>query len=167
MAVLGVLYAVLLAFAIIVVCRNSVTPRPASCRRRARQRRFTGCPQGMGEKPGADIRAAITVLPGSGIADDWPAMDRGVPSAKRGRPQGASTRSTSTLLQSNIAQSSGNPVMSELLYQLDQMTQARREAYSRRGRRPRRHMARAVRRRCHYDRFHLLFRNAKPFARRS
>ncbi len=37
--------------------------------------------QGMGEKPGADIRAAITVYLQAAIADDWPAMDRGVPSA--------------------------------------------------------------------------------------
>ncbi|MFY9694339.1 MAG: hypothetical protein WAK35_11415 [Xanthobacteraceae bacterium] len=52
-------------------------------------------------------------------------MDRGVPSASAAARKALDAIYVA-LLQSNIAQSSGNPVMSEILYQLDQVTQARR-----------------------------------------
>lgn len=125
-AVLGVLYAVLLAFAIIVVWQKFSDAETSVVQEAGAATTIYRLSQGMGEKSGADIRAAITVYLVSAIADDWPAMDRrGVPSANAAARKALDAIYV-TLLQSNIAQNSGNPVMSELLYQLDQMTQARR-----------------------------------------
>ncbi len=124
-AVLGVLYAVLLAFAIIVVWQKFSDAETSVVQEAGAATTIYRLSQGMGEKPGAEIRAAITVYLQAAIADDWPAMDRGVPSANSAARKALDAIYV-TLLQSNIAQNSGNPVMSELLYQLDQMTQARR-----------------------------------------
>ncbi len=124
-AVLGVLYAVLLAFAIIVVWQKFSEAEASVVQEAGAATTIYRLSQGMGEKPAADIHAAVTTYLEAAIADDWPAMDRGVPSAN------ASARKAldaiyATILQSGIAQNAGNPVMSEILYQLDQMTQARR-----------------------------------------
>lgn len=124
-AVLGVLYAVLLAFAIIVVWQKFSEAEASVVQEAGAATTIYRLSQGMGEKPAADIRAAVTTYLEAAIADDWPAMDRGAPSAS------ASARKAldaiyATLLQSGVAQSAGNPVLSEILYQLDQMTQARR-----------------------------------------
>lgn len=124
-AVLGVLYAVLLAFAIIVVWQKFSDAETSVVQEAGAATTIYRLSEGMGEKPGADIRAAITVYLQAAIADDWPAMDRSVPSANAAAAKALDAIYV-TLLQSNIAQNSGNPVMSELLYQLDQMTQARR-----------------------------------------
>jgi len=124
-AVLGVLYAVLLAFAIIVVWQKFSDAETNVVQEAGAATTIYRLSQGMGEKPGADIRAAVTTYLQAAITDDWPAMDRGVPSANASARKALDAIYV-TLLQSNIAQSAGNPVMSELLYQLDQMTQARR-----------------------------------------
>jgi hypothetical protein len=124
-AVLGVLYAVLLAFAIIVVWQKFSDAETSVVQEAGAATTIYRLSQGMGEKAGADIRAGITAYLEAAIADDWPAMDRGVPSANESARKALDAIYV-TLLQSNIAQNSGNPVMSELLYQLDQMTQARR-----------------------------------------
>ncbi len=124
-AVLGVLYAVLLAFAIIVVWQKFSDAETSVVQEAGAATTIYRLSQGMGEKPAADLRAGITAYLQAAIADDWPAMDRGEPSANEAARKALDAIYV-TLLQSNIAQNSGNPVMSELLYQLDQMTQARR-----------------------------------------
>jgi Protein of unknown function (DUF4239) len=124
-AVLGVLYAVLLAFAIIVVWQKFSDAETSVVQEAGAATTIYRLSQGMGEKEGADIRAGITAYLEAAIADDWPAMDRGTPSTKAAARKALDAIYV-TLLQSDIARSSGNPVMSELLYQLDQMTQARR-----------------------------------------
>ncbi len=109
-AVLGVLYAVLLAFAIIVVWQKFSDAETSVVQEAGAATTIYRLSQGMGEKSGADIRAAITVYLVSAIADDWPAMDRrGVPSANAAARKALDAIYV-TLLQSNIAQNSGNPV---------------------------------------------------------
>ena len=113
-AVLGVLYAVLLAFAIIVVWQKFSDAETNVVQEAGAATTIYRLSQGMGEKPAADIRAAVTAYLQAAITDDWPAMDRGVPSTKASARKALNAIYV-TLLQSNIAQSAGNPVMSEIL----------------------------------------------------
>lgn len=124
-AVLGVLYAVLLAFAIIVVWQKFSEAEASVVQEAGAATTIYRLSQGMGEKPGADLRTAMTTYLKAAIEDDWPAMDRGTPNANPKARQ-ALDAIYATLLTSSVTQSAGNPVMSEILYQLDQMTQARR-----------------------------------------
>jgi hypothetical protein len=124
-AVLGVLYAVLLAFAIIVVWQKFSEAETSVVQEAGAATTIYRLSQGTGEKPGADVRKAVTAYLEAAIADDWPAMDRGTPNANP-KARKALDAIYATLLTSSVAESAGNPVMSEILYQLDQMTQARR-----------------------------------------
>lgn len=124
-AVLGVLYAVLLAFAIIVVWEKFSNAEASVVQEAGAATTIYRLSQGMGEKPAADIRAAITNYLEAAIADDWPAMNRGTRTIDSPARKALDAIYT-TLLNSDVAQGVGNPVMSEILYQLDQMTQARR-----------------------------------------
>ncbi|HUI15512.1 MAG TPA: DUF4239 domain-containing protein [Xanthobacteraceae bacterium] len=124
-AVLGVLYAVLLAFAIIVVWQKFSEAEASVVQEAGAATTIYRLSQGMADKPAADLRTAVTTYLEAAIASDWPAMDRGIvvmdsPARK------ALDAIYVTLLHLDGAQSVGNPVMSEILYQLDQMTQARR-----------------------------------------
>jgi len=124
-AVLGVLYAVLLAFAIIVVWQKFSEAEASVVQEAGAATTIYRLSQGMGEKPAADIRGAVTAYLKAAIEDDWPAMDRGTPNADPAARK-ALDAIYATLLTPNVAQNAGNPVVSEILYQLDQMTQARR-----------------------------------------
>lgn len=124
-AVLGVLYAVLLAFAIIVVWQKFSEAEASVVQEAGAATTIYRLSQGMGEKPAADIRSAVTAYLKAAIEDDWPAMDRGTPNADPAARK-ALDAIYATLLTASIAQNAGNPVVSEILYQLDQMTQARR-----------------------------------------
>ena len=124
-AVLGVLYAVLLAFAIIVVWQKFSEAEASVVQEAGAATTIYRLSQGMGEKPAADIRGAVTTYLKAAIEDDWPAMDRGTPNANPAARR-ALDAIYATLLTANVAQNAGNPVVSEILYQLDQMTQARR-----------------------------------------
>jgi Protein of unknown function (DUF4239) len=120
----GVLHAVLLAFVIIVIrqkfsdAENDVVQEATAAA--TVYRLFWGA----GEKSGADIRGAATNYLNAAIADDWPAMEHGVTGSQTARH--ALDAVYTTLLTSDVARQAGNPVMSELLHQLDVMTQARR-----------------------------------------
>jgi Protein of unknown function (DUF4239) len=124
-AVLGVLYAVLIAFAIIVVWEKFSAAEASVVQEAGAVTTIYRLAEGMGDKPRSDIRAAVNAYLQAAIADDWPAMDRETPGAS------PSTRKAlnaiyATLLSSDVAQNAGNPLESEILYQLDQVTQARR-----------------------------------------
>lgn len=124
-AVLGVLYAVLLAFAIIVVWQKFSEAEASVVQEAGAATTIYRLSQGMGEKQGDDIRAAVTAYLKAAIDNDWPAMDRGVTSIDSPARK-ALDAIYATLLQSGTTQNVGSPVLSEILYQLDQMTQARR-----------------------------------------
>jgi hypothetical protein len=124
-ATLGVLYAVLLAFAIIVVWQKFSDTETGVVQEAGAAATIYRLSQGMGDKAGADIRNAVTQYLEVAIAEDWPAMDRGTtgasPSARR-----ALDAIYKTLMTADVGDRGGPPVMSELLHQLDLMTQARR-----------------------------------------
>lgn len=124
-AVLGVLYAVLLAFAIIIVWQKFSEAEASVVQEAGAATTIYRLSQGMGEEPADAIRDAVTTYLKTAIADDWPAMDRGEPSINSPTRKSLDAIYT-TLLQSKSDQSLSNPVLSEILYQLDQMTQARR-----------------------------------------
>lgn len=124
-AVLGVLYAVLLAFAIIVVWQKFSDAETSVVQEAGAVTTIYRLSEGMGEKAGDDIRAAVSTYLKAAIADDWPAMDRETPGASP-TARKALNAIYATLLLPEVAQNAGNAVESEILYQLDQVTQARR-----------------------------------------
>jgi len=124
-ATLGVLYAVLLAFAIVVVWQKLSDAEADVAQEAGAATTIYRLSQGMGEKSGADIRAAVSDYLKAAISDDWPAMDRGVTGASPAARQ-ALNAIYATLLASDPAERGGNPVFAEILHQLDLMTQARR-----------------------------------------
>jgi uncharacterized protein DUF4239 len=124
-AVLGVLYAVLLAFAIIVVWQKFSDAEASVVQEAGAITTIYRLSEGMGEKPASDLRTGVTAYLKAAIADDWPAMDREIPGASA-TARKALNAIYATLLSPAVAQNAGNAVLSEILYQLDQVTQARR-----------------------------------------
>jgi len=124
-ATLGVLYAVFLAFAIIVVWEKFSAAEADVVQEAGAATTIYRLSHGMDEKSGADIRSAVSTYLKVAIADDWTAMDHGEAGASRTARQ-ALDAIYAALLSSAPAERAGNPVMTELLHQLDLMTQARR-----------------------------------------
>jgi hypothetical protein len=123
-AVVGVLYAVLLAFAIIVVWEKFNDAEANVAQEAGAAATIYRLSQGMGEKPGADIRGTVSNYLKLAIADDWPAMDRGTMEGSEPARR-ALDAVYSALLTSEPAERGGNAVVVELLHQLDLMTEAR------------------------------------------
>jgi hypothetical protein len=122
-AVIGVLYAVQLAFAVIVVwekwndAERDVAQEAGAA---ATIYRLSG---GIGAESGAALREAATNYLKVTIAEDWPAMERG----------GASLGVThalddmyATVLKFRVSDGRDTAVLAEILHQLDLVTQARR-----------------------------------------
>jgi len=124
-ATLGVLYAVLLAFAIIVVWQKFSEAETNVAKEAGAAETIYRLSQGMNEKPGTAIRDAVTNYLKIAIADDWPAMSRGVPGASRSTRQ-ALDGIYAALLASGSTERSDTALIYEILYQLDVMTQSRR-----------------------------------------
>lgn len=123
-ATAGVLYAVLLAFVIIVVWQKFSDAETDVVQEAGAAATIYRLSLGIGDKAGTDVRNALSDYLKAAIDDDWPAMAHGVIGAQTARR--ALDKAYATLLTSEIAQQAGNPVLSELLHQLDLMTQARR-----------------------------------------
>jgi len=123
-ATVGVLYAVLVAFVIIVVWQKFADAETDVVQEAGAAATVFRLSQGINDKTGTAIRGAVGNYLKLVISDDWPAMARGVTGAQAARR--ALDAVYATLLTSDVAQQAGNPVMSELLHQLDLMTQARR-----------------------------------------
>ena len=86
-ATVGVLYAVLLAFAIIVVWQKFSEAETNVAKEAGAAETIYRLSPGLGEKSGTAIRSAVGDYLKSAIADDWPAMSRGVPRAGRSSRQ--------------------------------------------------------------------------------
>ncbi len=123
-ATVGVLYAVLLAFLIIIVWQKFSDAEAGVVQEAGAASTVYRLSGGLEEKAGVDIRSAVSNYLKSAIADDWPAMARGETGSQRARH--ALDAVYAMVLASDVAQRAGNPVMSELLHQLDLLTQARR-----------------------------------------
>ena len=122
-AVVGVLYAVLLAFAVIVVWEKFTEADDRVAAEAGAAATIYRLADGMGGDPGAGLRAAITAYLQAAVADDWAAMDHGAASPAATRALDAVY---ATLSAFEPVDQHGEVVMAEVLYQLDQLTQARR-----------------------------------------
>jgi Protein of unknown function (DUF4239) len=122
-ATVGVIYAVMLGFAVIVVWekfRDADTAVTEEAGAIVAVYRLAG---GMEASAGAAVRDKLTAYAKSAIVDDWRAMARGHMSS-------SATHALNDLYSAVISGASGDkansPVMTEIFYQLDQITQARR-----------------------------------------
>ena len=79
-AVVGVLYAVLLGFAIIVVWQRFSDAENNVAREAAAAATIYRLSQGINGQPGIALRGALTNYLRAAISDGWPAMERGSPS---------------------------------------------------------------------------------------
>jgi hypothetical protein len=124
-AVLGVLYAVLLAFAIIVVWQKFGDADTTVSQEAGAATTMYRLSFGLDEQAGASVRGALTTYLTVAIADDWPAMGLGQRGASRSARQALDAVYTA-LLTFEATKRGDAVVMSEFLHQLDIMTQARR-----------------------------------------
>jgi Protein of unknown function (DUF4239) len=124
-ATVGVLYAVLLAFAIIVVWQKYSDAETTVAQEAGAAAAMFRLSVGLGEKPGAALRGALSNYLTHAIADDWPAMEQiapgGSPSARH-----ALDEVYVALVTFQSASPVDAAVVSEILHQIDQLTQARR-----------------------------------------
>jgi hypothetical protein len=122
LATIGVLYAVTLAFAIIVVWEKYADAELDVVHEAGAAEGIYRLSQGVGDK-GAAVRSAVANYLKAAIKDDWPAMDRGAASAVGGAKEALDA------VYSTLVSSSGqadNAVVSEMLRQVDLVAQSRR-----------------------------------------
>lgn len=123
-ATVGVLYAVLLAFAIVVVWQKFEDADNAVAKEAGAAATIYRLSYGIGDQAGAALRDRLSVYLQSVIDQDWPAMAQGGDST-------AATRALNAIYSSLLAYGPGDRpgavAMSEILRQLDQITAARRE----------------------------------------
>ncbi len=127
-ATIGVLYAVPLAFAIIVVWEKVVWEKFADAEldvvhEAGAAENIYRLSQGVSDKAGAAVRSAVANYLEAAINDDWPAMDRGAAGAEGGAKEALDA------VYSTLVSSSGQgdrAVVFEMLRQVDLITQSRR-----------------------------------------
>ena len=122
-ATVGVLYAVLLGFAIIVVWEKFNDAENNVAQEASAAATVFRLANGLGGDAGAALRGRLGSYLGAAVAQDWPAMERGEESQ-------AATEALNGVyaaaLAFNPADARGVAVLTEILRQLDLMTQARR-----------------------------------------
>lgn len=120
----GTLYAVLLAFAIVVVWQKFDDADNAVAREAGAAATIYRLSYGIGDQAGAALRGQMTAYLHAVIDQDWPAMARDTDSP-------AVTRALdgiyASLLAGGAVDRSSAVAISEILSQLDQVTSARRE----------------------------------------
>jgi hypothetical protein len=123
-ATIGVVYAVLLGFAVLVVWEKYHDAGSAVLKEAGAAATLYRLAEGLGPGPGADLRNRLTSYLKSAIDEDWPAMSRGVSSEN-------TTRALSDLYAAAVrAETLGgrdSAVLSETFDQLYVVTQARRD----------------------------------------
>jgi hypothetical protein len=122
-ATVGVLYAVLLAFAVIVVWEKFGDAENHVAEEAGAAATIYRLSAGIGGEAGAQLRSAMDTYLSSAIAEDWPAMAKGEPSAMTTRALDAAY---TTLLSFTPTDPRGVALLTENLRQLDVVTQARR-----------------------------------------
>jgi hypothetical protein len=121
-ATVGVLYAVLLAFAVVVVWEKFNEADNQVAKEAGAAATLYRLWAGMGGE-GGPLEESTSDYLRSVIDDEWPQMQMGLESPK---PTEALNRIYAELLKVQPSDSRGAAVLYEALYQLDQMTQARR-----------------------------------------
>ncbi len=122
-AVVGVLDAVLLAFAVIVVWEKFTEADNNVALEAGAAVTIYRLADGVGGAQGAALHDAIGAYLGSAIQDDWPSMGRGYESPATTAALG---HVYADLLRFRPTDERAQVVMAEVLYQLDQLSQARR-----------------------------------------
>jgi hypothetical protein len=124
-ATIGVLYAVLLAFSIIVVWQKYSDAETTVAQEASAAESIYRLSAGIAEEPRGALRGALTAYLTRAINSDWPAMERGGADGSRSAQQ-ALDAIYATLPAFASADRANTAVVSEILRQLDLMTQARR-----------------------------------------
>jgi hypothetical protein len=126
-ATVGVLYAVLLAFAVIVVWEKSSEAEKAVAQEAGAAATLYRLADGMGGVPVAVIRGGMTHYLRSAVQEDWPAM-------KRGGLSHATTRALDGIYAAVLTftpdDGRGTELLGASLHQLDLLTEARRKRLS-------------------------------------
>jgi Protein of unknown function (DUF4239) len=122
-ATVGVLYAVLLAFAVIVVWEKFNDAETHVVQEAGAAAAIYRLTAGIGAEPGAAICEGITHYLKVAVAGDWPAMEQG-----RASPEATHALNDlyAGLLLYNPQDRRGAVILSEILHQLDVVTDARR-----------------------------------------
>jgi len=124
-ATIGVLYAVLVAFAIFVVWQRYADAEATVAQEAGAAATIYRLSYGIGDKTGMTVRDALTNYLTVTIKDEWPAMDKGTVAARQ--PARDSLNALyAALLTFNSSEPRENAFVSEILHQLDLLTQARR-----------------------------------------
>ena len=122
-ATVGVLYAVLLAFAVIVVWEKFSSAEDDVASEAGAAATIYRLSNGIAGPPGAAIRSATTRYLEAVINEDWPAMEQGTASKETAHELDAVY---AAVLNFDPKDNRGASLMSELLHQLDSVTQSRR-----------------------------------------
>src|ERR671912_1894060 len=122
-ATVGVLYAVLLAFAVIIVWEKFSEAEHAAAQEAGAAATLYRLADGIGGDPGAALRDGLTRYVRAAIAEDWPAMERSGSSHAVTRGLDAAYAALLTFTPSD---GRGTAVLAETLRQLDGLTEARR-----------------------------------------
>ena len=122
-ATVGVLYAVLLAFVIIVVWEKFSAAEVNVVHEAGAAENLYRLSQGLGDFSGADLRKAVATYLKAAIIDDWPAMDKGTVNAG-----GSAKQALDAIYRmlSVVNDQRNRAVVAEIFSQLDRMTEARR-----------------------------------------
>ena len=121
-ATVGVLYAVLLAFVVIVVWEKFTDAENDVSREAGAAATIYRLVGGL-DQGGPALRDGMTAYLNSTVTDDWAAMDAGQSSSKTTRALNAIY---ATALAYRPADSRGEAVLGEILHELNTMTEARR-----------------------------------------
>jgi len=122
-AVVGVLYAVLLAFAVIVVWERFSDSESQVAQEAGASATIYRLAGSIGDPAGGALRQSLTTYLKVAIDKDWPAMAEG-----HGSPEATKALDDvyGAVLQVNPTDDRTKVVLSEVLHQLDLLTQARR-----------------------------------------
>jgi hypothetical protein len=122
-ATIGVLYAVLLAFAVIVVWERFSDAELDVVHEAGAAENIYRLSQGLGDKARVAVLSSVANYLKAAMNDDWPAMDRGTAGAG-GAAKQALDAVYATLVSSG--EQGDSTVISEMLRQLELITQSRR-----------------------------------------
>jgi hypothetical protein len=123
-AAIGVLYAVLLAFVVIIAWERFANAERALVMEAGAAATAYRLAPGLGEAPAAAVRSRLAAYLQSVLDDDWPAMATGHSSPVTTR---ALNSVFDAVVQFRPADLHDADVQQDLLHELDQLTQARRD----------------------------------------
>ena len=156
---IGVLYAVLLAFAIIVVWEKYSDAELDVVQEAGAAENIYRLSQGLSDDARVAVLHSVANYLKAAISVDWPTMDQGITSTRAAR---VATKQALDAVYAALVSSSGqgdSTVVSEMLRQVDLIPP--RAAGPLRGCGAKGPMADSARRSGHHDRLHVLLRHAK------